>query len=387
MHCWARQAWATHFRGITAGAGVLALQWHPSQRLTKAESYRSPDFVAREVEFPHAPLPWRPADGDTFAVCELGYVVHQRFGQLYPPLSYAPHPVHQGFVHSGKELQDFRDKVELKGDDIIVATYPKCGTTWIQQVVLLLLVGGDKSKIKNWFTFEKTSPSPYIEGVFANGDEVNAYQPPAGFARRVLKTHATAGEVPWRNAATPAGVPQGAKVIVVTRNPGDAAVSMYHHAIDLLPVFKYAGDLAHFVGELWLQGNVESGDFWAWHASWHAAQRALPADTLLLLRFEDMLEDPEKAIRQIAAFCGLSCDNATIERTVHAASFKEMKTQFKEQVEERKAQGLPVKADHMRRGKKGSWRDELSPELAARLCKVHERRCQEEGLPADMFRF
>ena len=39
--------------------------------------------------------------------------------------------------------QDFA----LRGSDIVIATFPKCGTTWMQQILLTLLHGGDKAKV------------------------------------------------------------------------------------------------------------------------------------------------------------------------------------------------------------------------------------------------
>ena len=82
--------------------------------------------------------------------------------------------------------------------------------------------------------------------------------------RRLLKTHSQAHMVPWKGAAlalsrvsrrghapppplyfrtihlpgglTTAGVPPGARIIVVTRNPKDAAVSMFHHSRQKSPI-------------------------------------------------------------------------------------------------------------------------------------------------------
>merc|ERR1740138_109237 len=38
-------------------------------------------------------------------------------------------------------VQHLRERFELQAHDVIIATYPKCGTTWLQQIVLLLLRG------------------------------------------------------------------------------------------------------------------------------------------------------------------------------------------------------------------------------------------------------
>ena len=88
--------------------------------------------------------------------------------------------------------------------------------------------------------------------------------PAAG--RRVFKTHAVAALAPWRGGATEEGIPRGAGVIVVTRNPKDAAVSYFHHGRDTVQ-YKYTGDWAHFLHAIFLPGLVDFGDFWSWHGT------------------------------------------------------------------------------------------------------------------------
>ena len=40
-------------------------------------------------------------------------------------------------------IRELREQHELRPYDVVISTYPKCGTTWMQQVVLLLLRGSD----------------------------------------------------------------------------------------------------------------------------------------------------------------------------------------------------------------------------------------------------
>ena len=105
--------------------------------------------------------------------------------------------------------------------------------------------------------------------------------------RRVWKTHAPAGAVPWRGGpAAPAEA--GAKVVVVSRNPKDAAVSMLHHTRNI-PGFCFAGGWEQFA-PLFLAGRVESGSIWEWHRGWWEAAAAHP-ESVLVVHFEDLKAD------------------------------------------------------------------------------------------------
>lgn len=64
-----------------------------------------------------------------------GYAATTYRGCIYPPFM-------------NVSLIDDLRQTPLKEGDIVIATFPKCGTTLMQQIVLTLLAGGDNSKVK-----------------------------------------------------------------------------------------------------------------------------------------------------------------------------------------------------------------------------------------------
>lgn len=63
---------------------------------------------------------------------------------LHPPQSLV-HGVIYPAMCPEKKWTVMNSKVRYRHDDILVVSYPKCGTTWIEQCVLLILHHGDKS--------------------------------------------------------------------------------------------------------------------------------------------------------------------------------------------------------------------------------------------------
>ena len=71
-----------------------------------------------------------------------GYAAITYEGCVYPP-------------YMIPELIDDLRKTPLVEGDILIATFPKCGTTLMQQIILTLLADGDSSKVKDPMEFSK----------------------------------------------------------------------------------------------------------------------------------------------------------------------------------------------------------------------------------------
>jgi hypothetical protein len=228
---------------------------------------------------------------------EHGYAYELVNGIVYPPFMRA-----ECVAQAQAEFQ-------LRDSDIVVATYPKCGTTWLQQILLLLAADGDVKRIGDPMV---TSPWIEAEACRAGLAALEAYADP-----RVLKTHAPAHMVPWKGGLE--GANHKTKIVVVCRNMFDAAVSMFHHSRDV-PVFEYTGDWNHFFG-LFLAGQVEHGSFWDWQDGWWKAHLEHPAQ-IMWITYEDLSKNLEHGIRRIADFVGLPASDDLVKSVAQASCFQ-----------------------------------------------------------------
>ena len=316
--------------------------------------------TARSAADPTEPLGHTPAEGEHFTIDEKGYVGVRIAGVQYP-----------GFGKP-EALADLRANNVLRESDIAIVTYPKCGTTWMQQIVFSILANGDASALG-----DVMDKSPWLERSASLGD--TTWEPHVA-GRRVLKSHAPATHLPWKDS-------NGAKQIIVGRNPFDACVSMWHHSRDV-EFFKYSGDFEHFCKKIFLTGVAEHGDFWEWYgghwAAYQAKQAAGNNDTLWIT-FEELKADAGAGVKRVCEFLGVEPTDELLKKVVGASAFDAMKERIEASNKVKEEQGQWVKKNHMRQGKAGAWKKTFTVEQYEVLLAAHKERSALYGLPEDAF--
>jgi hypothetical protein len=185
-------------------------------------------------------------------------------------------------------------------DDVIIATYPKCGTTWLQQIVHGLRTGGSMA------FDEITEVVPWLELAHDMGTDPDAPQ----VARpRVYKSHLSYDEVP-----------RGARYINAIRDPLDVLSSMYRF-FDGWRMEPGCISLESFALEFFIQ-RTGARSYWHHVLSWWQQRRR---EDVLLLCYEDMREDLPAAVARIAGFTGIAASAELLETAVRQARMDFMK--------------------------------------------------------------
>ncbi|MCG8423444.1 MAG: sulfotransferase domain-containing protein [Proteobacteria bacterium] len=231
---------------------------------------------------------------------------------------------------------------EPRPSDVIIATYPKCGTTWMQQIVHGIRTGGSMN-----FN-DITEVVPWFEIVHFMNIDINA---PQEAEPRAFKTH-----VGWADA------PKGARYIVVMRNPKDALLSFYH----FLRGWIFVPDsisVEQFAFDLYCKGGP-FGRYWDHVRSWWEQR---DQDNYFFVTFDEMKSDLAGVVRAISGFLHIELDDQTVANVVKQSSFgfmQEHKSKFDDyplRVAIEKAVGLPQgnQPPKVRAGKVGGYKGEM----------------------------
>ncbi|MGB9142489.1 MAG: sulfotransferase domain-containing protein, partial [Aestuariivirga sp.] len=217
-------------------------------------------------------------------------------------------------------------------DDVVVATYSKCGTTWMQRIVSLLIFQSPEplplSKIAPWI--EKRFPLA-IETVIADFEGQSH--------RRAMKTHLPFDGLPIFDEV---------KYIHVARDGRDACLSFHNHGTGLtettLAELDRAGVADEMIGKPYPRTPEDPSTYFR---SW-LSESALPGcsdgyqtvsffdmegtyweernrSNLLLVHYSDLKADLEGETRRIATFLNIKVAEDTWPVLVEAAGFETMK--------------------------------------------------------------
>ncbi|MBE9160386.1 sulfotransferase domain-containing protein [Nodosilinea sp. LEGE 06152] len=265
-------------------------------------------------------------------------------------------PVKTRELHSHHFDSTIWNNFEFRPDDIVIATYGKSGTTWMQQIVAQLIFNGQDGlnvgDMSPWMDL-RVPPAP-----------VKLAAVEAQTHRRFLKTHLPVDALVFS--------PQ-AKYIYIGRDGRDVLWSLYnHHANANAMFYDLLNNTPGLVGpplappsssvrEYFLDWLENDGyPFWSlWDnmRSWWEV-RHLP--NVLMVHYAQLKQDLPGQMRRIAAFLETPVDESRWEAIVEHCTFDYMKRNA-EQVAPLGGMIFEGGAQvFINKGTNGRWRDTLT---------------------------
>jgi aryl sulfotransferase len=262
--------------------------------------------------------------------------------------------------------------LKFRDDDIVVATYGKAGTTWMQQIIGQMLHGPDPelavAEMSPWLDLRvppKAVKLPMVE---------------AQQHRRFLKTHLPVDALVYSPKA---------KYIYIGRDARDVVWSFHNHHVNANALWYEAlNDTPGRVGppiepppadvhQYWIDWMNRDGypmwPFWENVRSWWEI-RHLP--NLLLVHFAEIRRDMPAQMRRFAEFLGISVKESSWPQILEFCSFDWMKANATRSTPLGGAFWDAGAQVFVNKGVNGRWRDCLS---AAENAEYEARAKQELG--------
>lgn len=268
---------------------------------------------------------------------------------------------------------------DLRPDDIVISTPPKCGTTWTQMICALLVfqtpeLPGRLADLSPWLDMLTRSRRQVVAALDAQSH------------RRFIKTHTPLPGLPWR---------EGVTYVCVGRDPRDVALSMDDHManMDWESFYEQAVAAARDDGlppperpsPPPLEQLTDRARFWRWvdddtppeqttssllrtvrhvESFWRASRGV----GVVMLHYHDLKADLDGQMRALAARLGIDVPPERWPALVEAASFASMRRGDDRTVP---VQGIwKDQGRFFRQARLGAWQDLLDGDDQRRY---HER--------------
>lgn len=253
-----------------------------------------------------------------------------------------------------------------RAGDVFIVSYPKCGTTWIQQIVCNIFHDGAPPGT----LLDIMRLTPFLEVVGAEG--VPATPQPG-----TIKTHLPFNKHRYSVKA---------KYIYIARNPYDCCVSYYYHT-KFFPAYRFNEGTFDQFFEMFVEGKVDFGDYFEHVRSWYNYRNE---NNVLFVTYEQLKKDTPGMVLKIADFLGkeqygvkLRQRPGILAKILNETSIESMKklnpgmnsvakqTSSMSPDPEHVASGAfskkTTQVDFVRKGMVGDWRDHFTLEQVARM--------------------
>ncbi|CAJ1061495.1 amine sulfotransferase-like isoform X1 [Xyrichtys novacula] len=271
--------------------------------------------------------------------------------------------LHRGFklirgIHDPDDVDQIYD-LEIRDSDVFVVTYPKSGTIWMQQILLLIEAKGDVSFISQAGNNSDLVPWMEVKGT----REAFITAPSPRFRVSHLQYKFMPAALSKRKG----------KVIYVARNPKDVLVSYFyfHKFANMLETPKDFNDFF----EKFMMDRVFGGSWFEHIKTWYSH---LDDINVLFITYEEMIRDLSSAVRRITSFLGKDLTEEQLANVVKHSTFKNMKKIPQASYEKVSGDLLNhSQGGFMRKGTIGDWKNHFTVAQSEQFDEVFHREMQD----------
>uniref|UniRef100_A0A671VM40 Sulfotransferase n=1 Tax=Sparus aurata TaxID=8175 RepID=A0A671VM40_SPAAU len=267
------------------------------------------------------------------------------------------------FTENWEKIQNF----QARPDDILIATYPKAGTTWVSVILDLLYFG--KTAPERHTSIPIYERVPFLEITFPSMDSGVDLAENLATTPRLIKTHLPIQFVPksfWE---------QNCKIVYVARNIKDNVVSYYHFG-RMNSLQPEPGDWSTFLHDF-MEGKMVFGSWYDHVNGWWEKRQTY--SKLHYMFFEDMIEDCGREIDRLCSFLGLSPSAEEKEKVTTGSKFDNMKQNKMANYSTVQVMNHKV-SPFMRKGKVGDWKNHFTVAQNEKLDEDYKQKMKNATL-------
>ncbi|XP_062114758.1 cytosolic sulfotransferase 15-like [Humulus lupulus] len=273
-------------------------------------------------------------------------------------------------------ITSFQNQFKPKDQDIILASFPKSGTTWLISLLFSILNRNQQYEQHPLLTANPHLLVPSLEfSIYSNPKFHDLSSMPSP---RLVSTHMPYASLSDHSTNHCSSKP---RIVYVCRNPLDVIVSFWHYANGHPVRHSHELTIGDFV-DMFCSGEINFGPYWDHVLGYWKASLEKP-EKVLFLKYEDLKEDSVGQAKRVAEFVGLRFSreeesDGVVEQVLEMCSFSKLKDldvnkhgQFKPNFDNKL---------FFRKGQVGDWVNHLTPSMADRVNEIIKEKFSGSGL-------
>jgi len=282
-----------------------------------------------------------------------------------------------------RERNIFQKYFQAKESDVLVASFPKSGTTWLKALTFAIVNHKNFPSTEN-HPLLTSNPHQLVPPLYTFRGNIHdqILQLSKMAEPRLFGTH-----FPF-HALPKSIIESNCRIIYICRNPFDTFISAwaFFNKIKGEPLATLTKKEAF---EMFCNGIIEFGPWWSHMLGYWKESIARP-NTVLFLKYEDLKEDVTFHVKKVGDFLGCPFtqeeeSNGVIESIAKLCSFEEMKDM---EVNKSGTINFEIKKFEnklfFRKAETGDWVNHFSPSMVEKLSKIIEEKLSGSGLSFKM---
>ncbi|KAJ4877348.1 Cytosolic sulfotransferase 1 [Raphanus sativus] len=270
---------------------------------------------------------------------------------------------------------NFQAGFKPQDTDIILASYPKSGTTWLKALTVALM---ERSKSPSFDHHPLLSDNPHGIVPFLEIDVYHESSSPnlAKFSSlpRLFSTHMPMHAMHENLKDSPC------KIVYVCRNVKDTLISWWFFG-SAIHKMEPNRSLLESTFKAFCNGTIYYGPIWE-HVLSYWRRCLEDPKKVLFMRYEEMKEEPRGQIKRLAEFLGCPFtkeeeDNGLVDEILDFCSLRNLSGL---EVNQTKKFNKVDRKNFFRKGEVGDWKNYLTPEMENRLDMIIQEKLQGSGL-------
>ncbi|XP_033144948.1 cytosolic sulfotransferase 1 [Brassica rapa] len=273
---------------------------------------------------------------------------------------------------------NFHNNFQPQETDIILASSPKSGTTWLKALTVALLERS-KQQDDDPLNHPLRSDNPHgIVPFLENNLYLKSSTPDLtkySSSPRLFATHMPLHTLKEGLKGSPC------KIVFMCRNAKDVLISMWYFVCKYQRV-EASRSILESLFESLCSGVTFYGPFWDQVLSYWRGSLEDPS-RVLFMKYEEMKEEPYAQLKRLAEFLGCpfteeELESGSVDMILELCSLRSL-SDLEINKSGKNVNGVDYKF-YFRKGEVGDWKNHLTPEMESRIDMIIEEKLGGSGL-------